>query len=129
MEEGKERIFSLHQQNFRAPFACTRIDTCNHTGYNKIMIKSFCDERTKDIFNGRRVQRLDSKLARKARRRLELLNAAVRLEDMYFPPSNHFHALQGDNPTRYSIRVDQRWRITYEWREGDAFDVCFEDYH
>lgn len=93
------------------------------------MIKSFRDKRTEDIFNDRRVQRLDSTLAKKARRRLELLNAAVRLEDMYFPPSNHLHALEGFKPIRYAIRVNQQWRITFEWHEGDAFDVYFEDYH
>lgn len=93
------------------------------------MIKSFYDKRTEDIFNDRRVQRLDNKLIKKARRRLELLNAAVRLEDMYFPPSNQLHALEGFNPTRYAIRVDTQWRITFEWHEGDAFDVHFEDYH
>jgi proteic killer suppression protein len=93
------------------------------------MIKSFCDKKTEDIFNGRRVPRVDGKLAAKARRRIELLNAAVRLEDMYFPPSNQFHALQGFNPTRYAIRVNQQWRITFAWHEGNAFDVCFEDYH
>ncbi|MCA9981597.1 MAG: type II toxin-antitoxin system RelE/ParE family toxin [Anaerolineales bacterium] len=93
------------------------------------MIKSFRDGKTEDIFRGRRVRRLDSKLAEKARRRLELLNAAVRLEDMYFPPSNQLHALQGFQPTRYAVRVNQQWRITFEWHEGDAFDVYFEDYH
>lgn len=93
------------------------------------MIKSFRDGKTEDIFRGRRVQRLDGKLAEKARRRLELLNAAVRLEDMYFPPSNQLHALHGFHPTRYAIRVNQQWRVTFEWHEGDAFEVCFEDYH
>lgn len=93
------------------------------------MIKSFHDTKTEDMFNGRRVQRLDSRLAKKARRRLELLNAAVRLEDMYFPPSNQFHALEGFNPTRYAIRVDRQWRVSFEWHKGDAFDVYFEDYH
>ncbi len=93
------------------------------------MIKSFRDQKTEDIFNGRRVQRLDSKLVNKARRRLELLHAAVRLEDMYFPPSNQLHALQGFQPKRYAIRVNQQWRVTFEWHEGDAFDVYFEDYH
>jgi len=58
------------------------------------MIKSFCDKRTEDVFNGRRIQKLDVSLAKKTRRRLELLNGAVRIEDLYFPPSNRFHVLQ-----------------------------------
>jgi len=93
------------------------------------MINSFRDKRTEDIFNGRRVQRLDINLAKKARRRLELLNAAVKLEDLWFPPSNQLHVLQGFEPTRYAIWVNSQWRITFEWVEGHAFDVYFEDYH
>jgi len=93
------------------------------------MIKSIRDTRTENIFNGKRIQRLDSKLAKKARRRLELLNAAVKLDDMYFPPSNQFHALEGFNPTRYAISVNRQWRVTFEWHAGDAYDVYFEDYH
>ncbi|MEM7114084.1 MAG: type II toxin-antitoxin system RelE/ParE family toxin [Chloroflexota bacterium] len=93
------------------------------------MIKSFCDRETEDIFHGRRIRKLNTNLARRARRRLELLNAATKLEDMYFPPSNRFHALQGFNPTRYAIRVNQQWRITFNWIDGHPEDVCFEDYH
>jgi proteic killer suppression protein len=93
------------------------------------MIKSFCDDGTESIYHGRRVRRLDTKLAKRARRRLELLNAATKLEDMYFPPSNRFHALQGFQPTRYAIWVNNQWRITFEWIDGHALDVCFEDYH
>lgn len=93
------------------------------------MIKSFCDNRTEDIFHGRKVSRLHAQLANRVKRRLELLNAANRLEDMYFPPSNRFHALEGYQPTRYAIWVNNQWRITFEWFDGDAFDVCFEDYH
>jgi toxin HigB-1 len=93
------------------------------------MIKSFCDKRTEDVFNGRQVQRLDVKLAKKARRRLEFLNGAVRIEDLYYPPSNKFHALQGFQPPRYAIWLNNQWRITFEWQDGDAFQVCLEDYH
>jgi len=65
------------------------------------MIKTFLDKKTEDIFHGHFPREIDKKLAKKARMRLEYLNAATRLEDLYFPPSNRFHALQGFNPTRY----------------------------
>ena len=68
-------------------------------------------------------------LIKKARRRLALLNRAVQLEDLYFPPSNKLHSLSGYIPTRYAISIDKQWRITFEWHEGDAHDVLFEDYH
>ncbi len=93
------------------------------------MIESFRDERTRQIYDGEKVSRLDQDLARKARRRLELLHAATRLEDLYFPPSNRFHVLAGYHPARYAIRIDRQWRISFEWSDGNAQDVWFEDYH
>ena len=93
------------------------------------MIKSFKDKTTENIFNSKRVKGVSIQLAKKAKRRLEFLHSAVDLEDMYFPPSNRFHALEGFTPTRYAIWVDQRWRLTFEWREGNAYEVQFEDYH
>ncbi len=68
-------------------------------------------------------------MAKKARKQLDRVNAATRLEDLYFPPSNHFESLTGFNPTRYSIRINKQWRISFEWQGNDAFNVLFEDYH
>lgn len=68
------------------------------------MIKSFKDKNTEKIFNSKRVKNLDEKLAKKVRRRLDFLNDAVDKEDMYFPPSNRFHSLDGFTPTRYAVR-------------------------
>ena len=86
---------------------------------------------TKSVFEKEKVQTMDKHLLKKAQIRLDLLDNAEVLEDLYFPPSNKFHALEGFNPTRYAIRVDRQWRITFEWDEnnGNALDVCFEDYH
>jgi proteic killer suppression protein len=93
------------------------------------MIKSFRDDQTKSIFDGQKIRRLDQDLVKKTRRRLEYLNAAKNLEDLFFPPSNKFHALKGVSPARYAISVDSQWRITFEWHNGDAQEVFFEDYH
>lgn len=93
------------------------------------MIKSFADKQTEAIFHGSAIKKLDMTLIKKAKLRLEYLNAAVQLEDLYFPPSNKFHALQGYQPTRYAIRVNEKWRITFAWQNNHAFNVCFEDYH
>ncbi len=94
-----------------------------------IVITTFRDKRTAAIFNGKSVKGVDAKLIKKARMRLQYLHAAIMLEDLYFPPSNKLHALQGFTPTRYAIAVDKQWRITFEWRDHNAFEVCFEDYH
>ncbi|EKD52174.1 MAG: plasmid encoded proteic killer toxin HigB [uncultured bacterium] len=93
------------------------------------MIASFKDSNTKTIFDGESLRGLDKQLLKKARRRLELLNAAVKIEDLYFPPSNQFHKLGGNQSGRYAVRVDERWRVTFEWANGNAYEVCFEDYH
>lgn len=65
------------------------------------MIQSFKDKATEDIFNSKRVKGVSIQLAKKAKRRLEFLHSAVELEDMYFPPSNRFHALEG-----FILRLD-----------------------
>ena len=93
------------------------------------MIKSFADKRSQSVFEGKTVKGIDPILLKKTRRRLEYLHAATKLEDLYFPPSNKFHALQGHNPTRYAIWVNQQWRVTFSWEEGHATEVKLEDYH
>jgi proteic killer suppression protein len=88
------------------------------------MIISFRDRKTEKLFNGEPVSKLNKKLAQKARRRLELLNAAQKIEDLYFPASNQFHALEGFNPKRYAIWVNKQWRISFIWEESNnAYDV------
>jgi len=95
-----------------------------------IMIISFRDRKTEKLFNGEPVSKLNEKLAQKDRRRLELLNAAQKIEDLYFPASNKFHALEGFNPKRYAVWVNKQWRISFIWEESNnAIDVYFEDYH
>jgi proteic killer suppression protein len=72
------------------------------------MIVSFRDRRTNMLFDGEQVPRIDPNLAKKVRRRLELLKAAKRIEDLYFPPSNQFHVLDGFNPKRYAIWMNKQ---------------------
>ena len=69
------------------------------------MIKTFRDKNTEKIYSGERFKGISTDLAKKARRRLAILNRAIQLEDLYFPPSNQFHALSGYTPTRYAIAV------------------------
>lgn len=57
------------------------------------------------------------------------LNRARRLEDLRVPPGNRLEALKGDRKGQYSIRINERYRICFEWRKGDAFNVEIVDYH
>lgn len=65
----------------------------------------------------------------RARRKLDLLNAAEAVQDLKVPPGNHLEALKGDRAGQYSIRVNSQWRICFSFEEGKAYDVEIVDYH
>jgi len=61
--------------------------------------------------------------------RLTQLNAVTQIEDLKSPPSNRLEALKGDRKGRWSIRVNEQWRVCFRFSKGDAFDVEIVDYH
>jgi proteic killer suppression protein len=91
------------------------------------MLQSFADEVTEQIWKGVPVRRVPADRQRQALKRLGYLNAAQKIEDLFQPPSNHFHTLKGSG--RYAIRVNLQWRITFTWTEAGPAEVLFEDYH
>ena len=96
------------------------------------MIVSFGDDGTADLYHGRitnRVRRFPTNVKRLAVRKLDVLNAADRLEDLREPPGNRLEALKGDLAGYYSIRVNDRWRIIFRWEDNNAYDVSVTDYH
>jgi len=64
-----------------------------------------------------------------ALRKLRLLNNARRIDDLRVPPANWLEALKGDRRGRYSIRINDHWRICFRWNEGHAYEVEIVDYH
>jgi proteic killer suppression protein len=58
-----------------------------------------------------------------------MLNRAVTLQDLRIPPANRLEKLTGDRAGQHSIRINNQWRICFEWREGDAYNVEIADYH
>jgi addiction module HigA family antidote len=64
-----------------------------------------------------------------ALRKLLLLDAADRLEDLRIPPGNRLEKLTGDRQGQHSIRINDQWRICFRWSEGDAYEVEIVDYH
>lgn len=68
-------------------------------------------------------------IERVARRKLLFLHAAKRLEDLKVPPGNQLERLKGDRAGTFSIRINDQWRICFDWREGDAHEVEIVDYH
>ncbi len=94
------------------------------------MIQSYRDKRTRDFSAGKLVKAFTG-IERAARLKLDRLEAAVALKDLAWLPGNRFEALKGDRQGQYSIRINERWRICFEWPEGDPGPSKVEivDYH
>lgn len=93
------------------------------------MIRSFADPETERIWNGDRSRKLPSDIQKTARRKLRQLDAAERLDDMASPRGNRLEQLKDSDPPRYSIRINDQWRICFNWDDGAADNVRIEDYH
>lgn len=92
------------------------------------MIRSFRDKKTEQLFRDEVVREFQA-FARRAKLKLEAVNAAGRLQDLMVPPSNRLEKLKGDLRQFHSIRINDQWRIIFVWRDGDAHDVAIVDYH
>jgi proteic killer suppression protein len=94
------------------------------------MILSYRDKRTHDFAGGKRVKAFDG-IAHKASMKLDQLDSAIRLEDLAALPGNRFEALKGDRKGQYSIRVNDQWRVCFEWPKGSKGPINVEivDYH
>ena len=92
------------------------------------MIKSSADKRTAGFLHGGRVKEFQS-FERQAQRRIAVLNEASCIEDLMGLPSNRFEALGGTRKGQYSIRINEKWRICFTFKKGDAYDVEIIDYH
>ena len=96
------------------------------------MIVSFGDRRTEDLFNGRntsQARRIATNIRTTAARKLDLINAAVTLNDLRSPPGNRLEALTGDLKGMHSIRINEQWRIIFNWTDAGAENVQIIDYH
>lgn len=92
------------------------------------MICSFACRHTEKLYLGGRVLRFQA-FAQQAEKRLQILESATCLEDLKNLPSNRFEALSGDRNGQQSIRINQQWRLCFEWREDGAHHVEIVDYH
>ena len=93
------------------------------------MIRAFRDTVTVKIFNGRFSKKLPQDIQRTAERKLILLHRSLNLNDLRIPPSNRLEALKKNRKGQHSIRVNDQWRICFEWREDGVYDVEIVDYH
>lgn len=96
------------------------------------MIQSFADQTAADLFderNSKQARKVPKDIWRAAQRKMKMLDVAARLEDLKAPPGNRFEELKGPLKGRYSVRVNNQYRMTFRWENGNAFDVAIEDYH
>jgi proteic killer suppression protein len=93
------------------------------------VIRSFADKDAERLFHRAPSRRLPSDLQRIALRKLRQLDAAIVLDDLRVPPGNRLEKLRGDRVGKYSMRINDQWRICFRWAGGDAHDVEIVDYH
>jgi proteic killer suppression protein len=93
------------------------------------VIRSFKCGETEKIFNLERSQKFPNDIQQVALRKLRMLNRSMTLADLRVPPANRLEKLHGDREGQWSIRINDQWRICFEWRDGDAYDVEIVDYH
>jgi proteic killer suppression protein len=93
------------------------------------MILSFGSGDTETIWRGERSRRLPGDIQAAALRKLRLINAARRIDDLKVPPGNRLERLKGDRAGQWSIRINDQWRIVFRWTDGGAEHVEIVDYH
>jgi len=93
------------------------------------MIKSCRDKETEKILARQRSSKLPPDIQQVALRKLRMLNNAAALDDLRVPPANRLEKLFGDRAGQHSIRINDRWRICFEWQDGHAYNVEIVDYH
>jgi proteic killer suppression protein len=92
------------------------------------MIRRFRDKRTEALYQGEHVPSFRA-IQAAALRKLDMLDAATDLRDLRSPPGNRLETLRGERAGQHSIRINDRWRVCFVWRDGGAEDVEIIDYH
>jgi len=93
------------------------------------MIKSFRCPETEKIFNREFSRKFPRDIQKRAFMKLNAVDAAVEITDLRLPPSNRLELLKGKRKGQYSIRINDQWRLCFEWRDGKAEQVEITDYH
>ena len=96
------------------------------------MIKSFANNTAKDVFNGKNTKKarvLPNELHERARRVLDQLNAAPTVDVLRVPPGNRLEQLRGDKEGKWSVRINDQWRVMFNWDDNSAANVEILDYH
>jgi proteic killer suppression protein len=93
------------------------------------MIKTFKCKEAEKIFSGIFSTKLPRDIQRVAERKLIMIHKSANLNDLRVPPANRLEALKGDRKGQHSIRINDQWRICFEWHEDGVYNVEIVDYH
>ena len=93
------------------------------------MIVSFGSKATVKIWNGEWVKGLPEEIQEIGRRKLRMINNSQNTADLRIPPSNRLEKLKGNLRDYYSVRINNQWRIIFQWNNGNASEVKIIDYH
>lgn len=93
------------------------------------MINSFADKETGKIWEGLKSKVLPTEIQQVARRKLRMINNAENIKDLTIPPANQLKKLKGELKGYYSIRINDQWRIIFNWDNNNAENVEIIDYH
>jgi proteic killer suppression protein len=93
------------------------------------MIKHFASRETAELFAGRSSRRIPGDAQRRVLQKLLAIHAAISLDELRRIPGNRLERLKGNRAGQYSIRINNQWRICFNWRDADAYDVEIVDYH
>ena len=100
-----------------------------HCAIIHLVIRSFANPDAEAVFRGQKSRSLPLQLLCSALRKLLILDGADGIQDLRVPSGNRLEKLIGDRAGQYSIRINEQWRICFEWREGNAYRVEIVDYH
>ena len=109
--------------------ALVTFDIINAACYGFIVIHSFACKDTELLFNREFSRKIPLGIQRTALRKLWLLDATVELNALRVPPGNRLDVLNEDRAGQHSIRINERWRLCFVWRDGNAHHVEIVDYH
>jgi toxin HigB-1 len=93
------------------------------------MIRSFRDKTTEEVARGRVPKGFPTDILRSAIRKLNMIDAALNLDDLRSPPGNRLEALKGNRAGQHSIRINDQWRVCFIWTASGAEEVEIVDYH
>ena len=122
-------LISLQTHSYILSESNLTLDVIVVSRYYLAMIKTFKDEECEKILNRFFSRKLPQHIQPNARKKLVILDAATDINDLRIPPGNRLEALKDYRLGQHSIRINDQWRICFEWKDGDAYDVETVDYH